>query len=391
MRKQQKKDGPTKQPRRVYGEGTVVERDDGRFVARVPIGGGKRKEEYYDTKQEAERARRRMLNERDAGKLVTQRDQTLGEYLNYWLDAHRMTIRNTTYSMYYTYLNVRVIPALGHVGLRKLTIDMFQSLYQDWEKEPLSPNTIRLIHSIVNEALNDAVKWKKLVSNPAQDVKLPKATEADIYVLSEEEVERLLQCAKEMSLYPLFLMALLLGMRKGELLGLKWTDIDFTEATLYIQRTLSYKKNPETGRSEFIIGPPKTKTSKRVLYLPEDIIKVLADYQERQREIQSTASRWEHPDLVFCTCYGTYLHPHRVWIIFNRLLQRAGLEHMKFHALRHNASLILRNLGIDPVVRKEMLGHSSLAVTDDTYGHSTVKMHKQAADQIKKWLDREAE
>lgn len=387
----QKKGEQTKQPRRVRGEGTVVERGDGRFVARIPIGGGKRKEEYYDTKQEAERARRRMLNERDAGKLVTQRDQTFGEYLTYWLNAHRTTIRSTTYSMYYSYLNARVIPALGHVGLRKLTVEMFQTLYQEWEKEPLSPNTIRLIHGIINEALSDAVKWKKLVYNPVQDVKLPKATKADIYVLSEEEVERLLQCAKEMSLYPLFLMALFLGMRRGELLGLKWADIDFNEATLHIQRTLSYKKNPETGQCEFIVGPPKTASSKRVLHLPKDIVKVLADYREQQSKTQAAASHWEQRDLVFCTGHGSYLHPYRIGNVFDRLLQRAGLEHMKFHALRHNASLILRNLGIDPVVRKEMLGHSSLAMTDDIYGHSTPKMHKQAAEQMNQLFDSETE
>ncbi len=141
-----KQDDQEEPKRRTRGEGTVVRRADGRYVARVPLGGGKRKEEYYDNRQDAERAKRRMLNERDVGRLATGRDQTFGDYLLYWLKAHRATIRETTYATYYWYLTGRVIPALGHIRLKKLTIEMFQSLYQQWEREKLSPNTIRLIH-----------------------------------------------------------------------------------------------------------------------------------------------------------------------------------------------------------------------------------------------------
>jgi hypothetical protein len=116
--------------RLLRGEGSVFQREsDGRWVARIPLGGGKRKEEYYDTKREAERAKRRMLNERDTGKLVTQRDQTFEDYLHYWIKAHGVTIRRPTYSMYYAYLKARVIPELGRVSLRKLTLDMFQAMY----------------------------------------------------------------------------------------------------------------------------------------------------------------------------------------------------------------------------------------------------------------------
>ncbi len=120
-----KQEDQGKPVRRTRGEGTVVRRADGRYVAHVPLGGGRRKEEYYDTQQEAERAKRRMLNERDAGRLVAVRDQTLEDYLRYWLKAHRATIRETTYVMYHRYLTTRVIPALGHVRLKKLTMEMF--------------------------------------------------------------------------------------------------------------------------------------------------------------------------------------------------------------------------------------------------------------------------
>src|SRR5436305_5356244 len=254
-----KKDEQEKPQRRARGEGSVFEREDSRWVARISLGGGKRKEEYYDSRGEAERARRRMLNERDGGKLVTQRDQTLEEYLNYWLETTRLLVNETTHIMRSNYLRGRVIPALGHVKLRKLTVEMFQKLYQEWAKEPLSPNTIRLIHGLVRQALEDAVRWKKLAYNPVQHAKLPKAKRPDIPILTKEQVERVLECAHEMKLYALFRMALLLGIRQGELLGLKWSNVDLEAATVKIDCTVSYGKDPDTGKYRFIEGDPKTK------------------------------------------------------------------------------------------------------------------------------------
>jgi integrase len=367
----------------------VVQHSDGRWIARIPLGKGKRKEEYYKTKQEAERVKRRMLNERDAGTLAIERDQTLKEYLTYWLEAHRTTIRKTTYSVYHVYIRSRVIPALGHMKLRKLTVEMFQALYQQWERERLSPNTIRLIHSVINEALKDAVNWKKLTHNPAQGVKLPKERKATIHILSDEEIIRLLQCAQKMQLYVLFRMALLLGLRIGELCGLKWSDIDRDGTILHIQRTVYYMQDPDTGHYRFYEGPTKTEAGARQLYLPRDVVELLQKHREQQEQIRASAPRWENLDLVFCTSVGTYLSPNNIRRSFERLLQAAEIEHMKFHALRHNASLILRKLGIDPVVRMEMLGHTSLDMTDGVYGHANQKMHEQAAQEIDRLLDEE--
>jgi integrase len=337
-----------------HGEGSVFQREsDGRWVARVPLGSGKRKEEYYDTKREAERAKRRMLNERDTGKLVTQRDQTFEDYLYYWLKAHGVTIRKPTYSMYYGYLESRVIPELGHVLLRKLTLDMFQAVYQGWGQDGLSPNTIRLIHALVKEALDDAVKWRKIAYNPIQYAKLPSTTKAkNVYALEDDEVKRLLTYAQQMKIYPLFRMALLLGMRLGELSALRWSDIDLEKATLEIRRTVSYVKNQETGHYEFVVGLPKTAAGERLIYLPADLIALLRIHCEKQQEMKAVAARWAGLDLVFCTRFGTYIIPSQIRVSFDKLLQQAGLEHMKFHGLRHNASLILRRMGIDAVVRK---------------------------------------
>jgi integrase len=384
-----KQDDQGKPKRRTRGEGTVVRRPDGRYVARVPLGGGKRKEEYYDSRQEADRAKRRMLNERDAGRLATTRDQTFGDYLLYWLKAHRATIRETTYANYHWYLTHRVIPALGHIHLKKLTLEAFQALYQRWERERLAPNTIRRIHGIVNTALKDAVQWRKIPYNPVQGVKLPKVRKAKVHVFSDEEINSVLECARQLRLYVVFPLALLLGMRIGELAGLQWSDIDFEHATLQVHRTVSYMLDPDTDHYRLHVGPPKTEAGERLIHLPQDITKLLQEHHEQQDQMRAAAAHWEDLDLVFCTRSGSYILPNYIRRCFDRLLQIAGMEHMKFHTLRHNASLILRKLKIDPVVRREMLGHRSLDMTDGIYGWTTPNMHKEAAQEIDHWLNNE--
>jgi integrase len=141
-------------------------------------------------------------------------------------------------------------------------------------------------------------------------------------------------------------------------------------------------QNQETGHYEFIVGLPKTEAGERLIYLPADLVALLRTHREKQQAIKAAAFRWAVLDLVFCTRFGTYFTPNQVRSLFDRLLKRARLEHMKFHGLRHNASLILRRMGIDAVVRKEIFGHKSILMTDDVYGHSTSRMHEEAAKDI---------
>jgi integrase len=161
MSRQKKTDNDGgKKPRKTRGEGSVFQREsDGRWVASVPIGSGRKKQEYYDTKAQAERARRRMLHELEQGKLLTTSDQMLKDYLEYWLGIQRGSLKPTTYAVYRRYLMAYFVPVLGHVKLRKLSGDMFQSLYTSLlDDDELSPNTVRTIHSQIRNALNDALQ-----------------------------------------------------------------------------------------------------------------------------------------------------------------------------------------------------------------------------------------
>jgi integrase len=309
------------------GEGSIFQREnDGRWVARIPLGGGKRKEGYYDTKKEAEQAKRRMLNDRDKGSLVTSRDQSLKDYLIYWLEVQRMTVKPTTYATQYRYTMTHIIPSLGHIRMQKLTGEMFQSLYVKLQKDGKASNTIRLIHGILRKSLGDAVKLKKLAFNPVEGVRLPKRRKTDVQILSNEQAQDFLRCAKETRLYCLFLMALLLGLRRGELLGLKWRDVDWQKATLRIQRTLSDIIEPETGRLILVEGEPKTETSRRLLHLPQVIMDALYRHREQQLETQASSASWQDRDLIFCNRYGGYIMPRNLLSFFGKVLSAGSKD-----------------------------------------------------------------
>ncbi len=338
-----------KPARRVRGEGSVFQRADGRWVVSVPLGDGSKRIEYVDDKKQAERARRRILREIEEGRLITGRDQPLKDYLSYWLSVQKEALKKGTYSTYSRYLMKRVAPALGQVKLQNLTGTMFQSLYAKWRKEGMSANTIRLIHTIIKKALDDAVMWRKLALNPVRDAEPPRKEERDMQVLDVVQAQKLLEAAKGTRLDCLLHMALL-GLRRGELLGLRWQDINFEKKELRIARSLSYVQDPETGLHEFVLDTPKTASSRRILTLPQFILASLYEHRAAQQEIRANVHKWQELDIVFCTRFGGYMNPNGMVDDFDKLLKKAGLPDIRFHDLRHSAATIWIALGVSPNV-----------------------------------------
>lgn len=370
-----------KEGRGSRGEGSVFQRTDGRWVASIPLGDGKKKTEYYDDKRSAERARRRMLHELETGRLVTGKGPLLGEYLDYWLGIQRETLKASTYSMYYRFLMKRVTPALGQMKLQNLTGDMFQSLYVTWRKEEMAATTIRMIHTILKRAFDDAVRWKKISFNPVRDADPPRVPRRDMQVLDISQSQKLLEFAKGTK-FDCLLHIALLGLRKGEILGLRWQDIDFERKELRISRALSYIHNPDTGHYGFVIDEPKTASSRRTLSLPKFIINSLHEHRMSQQEKQSRSPEWSDLNLVFCTGTGSYLNPQNIADDFDRLLSKAGLPDIRFHDLRHSAATIWIALGVNPKVIQELLGHSDISTTLRIYSHVLPPMQQQVVDQL---------
>src|SRR6266487_2666734 len=381
MVRRKKPDGDVnKLSRKPRGEGSVFQREnDGRWVASVPLGNGKKKQEYYDTRAQAERARRKMLHDLEQGKMLTTQDHTLEDYLVYWLGVRQSSLKLTTYSMYRRYLLSYVVPILGHVKLRKLSGDMFQSLYTELEEDDFSPNTVRLVHSIAKKALNDAVRWKKIVFNPVKDADPPKHRKRAMTVLDLDQAKKLIECAGSVRMECLLHVALL-GLRRGELLALRWCDVDLEKSELRVERALSYVPNPDTGHCEFFVTDPKTEAGRRVVSLPRFVVDALRKYREYQRALRARSSRWQDKDVVFSTGDGGYMEPQNVYAAFKVLLKEAGLPDIRFHDLRHSAISIWLAMGINLKVVQELVGHSDIRVTMNIYGHAFPGMHGGAMD-----------
>jgi integrase len=365
-----------KKPRKTRGEGSVFQREsDGRWVASVPIGNGKKKQEYYDTKAQAERARRKMLYELEQGKLLTTSDQLLKDYLEYWLGIQRGLLKPTTYAVYRRYLMAYVVPVLGHVKLRKLSGDMFQSLYTSLlEDDELSPNTVRTIHSNIRKALNDALRWKKITFNPVNDADPPKYQERSMAVLDIDQAKQLIASARSPRMKCILHVALL-GLRRGELLSLRWSHVDLERAELRVERSLTYISNPETGYCEYVETEPKTKAGRRVINLPRFVVDALREYRRYQVTRCARSSHWQEKDLVFSTDDGGFVQPQHLYEYFKALVRKAGLPDMRFHDLRHSAISIWLAMGINPKVVQELAGHSDIRVTLNVYGHVFPGMH----------------
>jgi len=366
--------------KRQKGEGSIFYREDRkRWIAQMKLEGGKYKTRSAKTQREASEKLKKMQRELEQETLATGPQQTVKQYLEYWLEEVRKPrIRLVTYIGYRDALDNHLIPTLGHIQLRKLTPEHIQSLYARKLEEGFLPSTIKYIHEVLHTALVYAVRRKRIVQNPCNDVELPRVTTHEISPLTSEQAHKLLEAARGHRLEGLLVVALATGMRRGELLALRWQDIDFEKRTLQVRRTVT--RLPGRG---FVESEPKTPKSRRTLILPQFVLKALKQHHMRQMEVHLQAgTNWRDSDLVFCNIYGRYLDPGSLHDQFAALLKKAGLPHMRFHDLRHSAATMLLGMGIPMKVVQELLGHSSFTITADIYSHVLPSMLEGAMD---KW------
>lgn len=365
--------------KRGNGEGTIYHRKDGRWAAVISLDGRKRKTLYGKTRKEVQEKLRVAQNEQKQGVLVVGSQQTVKQYLEHWLEeVHRSTIRVGSYVGYRRILDNHLIPVLGHIQMQKLTPQDVQSLYTQKLKEGLSSRTLRTTHAILHKALDDAVRWKFIVQNVCDLVSPPRLTKHEIQTLSQEQARKLLEVARGHRLEALLTVAVATGMRRGELLGLRWQDIDFAYSSLYIRRTVN--QYPSFG---YVENEPKTAKSRRKITLPEFVIEALKRHRFNQGEARLKAgSAWYNRDLVFCNTLGDYQSTQYLGILFRSLLKEAGLPRIRFHDLRHSAATILLSMGVHPKVVQELLGHSNISMTMDTYSHVLPSMQQEAMDKL---------
>jgi integrase len=304
---------------------------------------------------------------------------SLKQYLEYWLeDVHKPAIRLSSYMQYRGILDKHIFPFLGHIQVQKLTPQQVQSFYARKEKEGLALGTIRTIHAVLHNALSHAVSINLVSRNVSDVVNPPRLVKHERHPLTIEQAQKLLQHVQGHSLEGLITVALATGMRRGELLGLRWQDIHFDTKSLQIQRTISRQRKKGIVESE-----PKTSRGRRNIILPPFAIEALKQHHTRQLEARlKVGSAWEESNFVFCNGHGGFLEPSQLHIMFRNLLKEVGLPQIRFHDLRHSAATMMLTMGVHPKVVQELLGHSSISLTLDTYSHVLPSMQQEAMDKL---------
>jgi integrase len=368
--------------RRGNGEGSIYQRKDGRWVASITTGKpGQRKYIYGKTRREVQERLKIALREQQQGMLVTTPQQTVEQFLTYWLDVRTQSVRIRTHERYRQFVRLHIIPIIGHIQLQKLTAQHIQGMYAELEKR-LSPSTVNALHAMLHKALKDAVRWNVVARNVADSVDAPHRVYYEIKPLGKEQARVLLDAAKGDSLEALWILALTTGMRRGEIVALKWQDISLEQNMLQVRRI--FTRAP--GRP-FIESEPKTEKSRRSIALASVTVEALKQHRIRQLEARSQAGPdWKENDLVFCTAFGTPISPNWVLVRFKKLLQKAGLPEIRFHDLRHSTATILLSMGMHPKIVQELLGHNRIQETMDTYSHVLPPVHKEAVKRLEDML-----
>jgi len=342
---------------------------------------GRRRYVSAKTKTDARRILRQAMADADRGLIFDADSLKVEEYLDRWLtDSVSDTVKATTFERYEQITRLHLKSALGRVKLKALTPAHVRGLYREKLEAGLSARTVRYVHTTLHKALKQAVMDGLIPRNVTEAVKPPQPTREEIHPLTPEQAKVLLQTAHTAGdrLEALYVLAIPTGLRQGELLGLKWDDVDLEDGSLQVRRTLAITKSGP------VFSFPKTTGSRRSVKLTGKAIEVLKSHLERQlAEIDRVGSLWSPGDadgLIFASETGEPLDRRAVTKQkFKPLLKQAKLPEIRFHDLRHTCATLLLTRNVNPKIVSEMLGHSTIAITLDTYSHVLPNMRDQAA------------
>ena len=378
-------------------KGHIRQRSKGSWSIVIDVGRdpetGKRRQQWHTvkgTKGDAERALREALHSLEMGAYVKPSRITVSEYLKQWCESYAVIHTSPrTAESYQMEVERHLIPALGGIPLCQLQPQQLQNYYayaltqgRVDGKGGLSARTVLYHHRILSEALNHAVKMGMVARNVAKAVDPPRPRHFKIRTLASEDIPKFVEAAWGSLYYVLFFTALCTGMRLGELLGLRWCDVDLDSDSLSVVQAL-YKRRGVCRMVE-----PKSPHSRRRIALPSSLTRLLDQHaakQEAQKILLGTLLSGD--DLVFAYADGRPLDPGTVTHAFSRLLKEAGLPHIRFHDLRHTHATLMLKGGVHPKIVSERLGHASVAFTLDTYSHVMPGLQEAAAERFDRMLE----
>ena len=373
---------------RGHNEGTIKQRKDGRWEAQVSTSDGKRKSLYGKTRKEVQAKLTDALLDVQQGVSLPSGGQTMKKLVEQWLEqVVQPTLRPSTYRTYEQMSRNHIVPALGKLRVTDVTPQRIIAFLNEKRASGLSPRTIQYLHAIIRQVLDQAYRWNMVKENAAKRVKTPRAAKYEAPTLDPEQARAVLDAVRGDRLEALVTVALSVGLRLGEALGLRWQDVDFDAGTLTIRHQLQRVKvkDEQTGtrKGVFMLVEPKTEQSRSTIPLPRTVVESLRQHRTRQLEERLAAgSRWQERDLVFPTSRGTPMDGGNVTQRhFQGALRRAGLPELRFHDLRHAAATLLLAQGVPPRVVMETLGHTDIRTTTH-YQHVTQTLQREAADRM---------
>lgn len=362
--------------------GSIRQRSKGTWQMRYeapPDGTGRRRflsETIKGSKKDAERALRERLAANENGGYVAGHKETVAQFIERWLKTYVAT--NTTLRTqqgYRAYIDRYIMPTVGSVKLQDLNSLQVQRIYGDLIDRGLSPTTVNQLHRIFKQALSHAVKWGVLSRNIADATAPPRIHRKQMTMWNVETINKFLTIASSSRFRGFYQLAVLTGLRRSELCGLRWQNVDLVSGKLSVVATLQRIKG-----HGLVEGLPKTARSRRSVALAPDSIELLHSIRGQQIQHQlEFGELWQNTGYVFTQLDGSPVIPDRVTQDFARLVKREGLPHLTLHGLRHAHATLALTAGVNPKVVSERLGHSTIAVTMDTYSHVLPGMQEAAA------------
>ncbi len=348
---------------------------------------GKRKQQWITagtSKREAEKQMTKLIHELDSGNYLKPDKTIMKEYFERWLsDYAKPNLSPRSYDRYTGIISKYFIPELGHIKLTQLKPEHLQKHYTTGINKGLSARTIRYHHALIHIALQTAMKWGLINRNVADAVDPPRFKRSTMQTWSENEVNCFLDTARESHYYSLFYTALFTGMRRGELLALRWQDVDFIYSQIYINRSLHQLRD-----GTYIFTQPKSEKSRRTIAMSASLLLVLSEYRRtKEAEALLLGKTVNEADLVFNNS-GKPLRPNTVTYAWERMAARAGVKVIRLHDARHTHASLMLKQGIHPKIVQERLGHTSIQMTLDTYSHVAPGIQEAAAESFDKLLNR---
>ena len=372
---------------------THIEKNGDKFKAIVEVGttgNRKRRTKTFDRKRDAQSWMSSMINDQDKGKYVVPSNVTLGQFLDRWLEDHKKPkIAATTYDRYYYKINGHLKPDLGYIPLQQLEPYHLESYFankrisgrHDGKGGGLSENTLKKHYVILNSAIKKAIKLKLIKYNPVKAVETPKPEKKETEIMSQQDYEKILDILKDdLLMFTFVFMDLMTGLRRSELLGLEWEDVDFNKKIIKVKKRLvkitgGWKHEKKT----------KNDSSRRKVKLSNKLKKILKRYKKEQAKIrlQLDDEYYDKKEFIFCRPDGYPYHPDTYNKKLNDYIDKAELsQKYTIHTLRHTFATMNVNNKISPEIVQKMLGHSTISTTIDIYYHHDTEMQKEAINKL---------